>query len=205
MPSKLRNFSRIERHFYLATPSATVDDGRVFLKPLAPARKNPSPGREGVLRSRRPRREARRLENQMTRTIRLHELSQYFPNCQVSSIQSDTYAPPAHLGRDLENRLITFALGFGALSARIDLSGPAPVLVTTNSTREERRTELTGAARDWHRALNEMDELYNEDELAGLHRFLGIRRQTAEVRILPTRRHTKPPTRCFDQLHRIAA
>jgi hypothetical protein len=141
----------------------------------------------------------------MTRTIRLHELSKYFPICQVSSTKSDTSTPPVHLGRDLENRLITFALGFGALSARIDFSGSAPALVVTNSTRDEIRTELTGAARDWHRALNEMDDLYNEDELAGLHRFLGVRRQTAEVRILPTRTDNKPPTRCIDQLHRIAA
>ena len=141
----------------------------------------------------------------MTRTIRLHELSKYFPNCPVSPIKSDTYYQPICLGRDLENRLITFALGFGAVSARIDLSGPAPVLVVTNPTREEIRTELTGTARDWHLALNEMDRLYNEDELAGLYRFLRVRRQSAEIRILPTRRDTKPPTRCFNQLHRIAA
>jgi hypothetical protein len=141
----------------------------------------------------------------MTRTIRLHELSKHFPNCQVLPVKSDTYSQPICLGRDLENRLITFALGFGALSARIDLSGRAPVLVTTNSTREERRTELTGTARDWHLALNEMDELYNEDELAGLYRTLRFRRQTAELRILPTRRDNKLPTRCFHQLRRIAA
>ena len=118
----------------------------------------------------------------MTRTIRLNQLSEYFPTCQISPIITDTYNTPIHLGNDLQNRLVTFALGLGAVSARFDLSG---------------------TARDWHLALNEYADRYEENESAGLYRFLHIRRQTAEVKT--PARSIRTDTRCFDHLQRMAA
>jgi hypothetical protein len=114
----------------------------------------------------------------MTRIIRLHQLADYFPVAPLPA--PATF--PLLLANNLQNRLITLALGLGAIEARFDLTCAVPTLVVRSSRGNEIRTTITGAEWEWHKALDEFSSLYDEDERAGLNRFLGIRQTTPQSR-----------------------
>ena len=65
----------------------------------------------------------------MTRTIRLHQLADYFPVTSQTSPVASNANFPLRLGHNLQNRLITLALGLGAIDARFDLACHEPTLV----------------------------------------------------------------------------
>ncbi|WP_375413784.1 hypothetical protein [uncultured Bradyrhizobium sp.] len=118
----------------------------------------------------------------MTKHYRLSDLSNLFRPTRGPS--SDRTQPEARLflGNDLRNRLITFALGHGAVSARFDMAGRHPELVTLRADGQEKRTVLTGRARDWHLALDQHARDEEESERAGLNRFLRIRQSAIKTK-----------------------
>jgi hypothetical protein len=69
----------------------------------------------------------------------------------------------SHISQDLENRLATFALGYGAVSVRFEFVGGIPTLVALSEDGIESRTALSGTAAGWHRALDEMASLCDDD------------------------------------------
>ena len=85
-----------------------------------------------------------------------------------------------HIGSDLQNSLVTFALGCGAISAHIDLAGETPILVTVAANGNKFQTTLTGRNAEWHAALNRMAAIYDENTCAGLLRFLGTIHKRAD-------------------------
>jgi hypothetical protein len=111
----------------------------------------------------------------MTKSCRLNELTKFFPLPKQPARAAASAELPLFLGSDLKNRLVTFALAHGAISAQFDLAGRDPVLVTVNRDGQPKRTPLTGRARDWHLALDQHARDEDEDECAGLYRFLHAR------------------------------
>jgi hypothetical protein len=89
-----------------------------------------------------------------------------------SSIQD--FDQPIYLGNDLKNRLATFALGHGAVSVRFETTRGMPTMVVLSDGGPESHTVLSGTAAGWHRALDTMALLNDEDISAGLHRTLRI-------------------------------
>lgn len=135
----------------------------------------------------------------MTRIIRLHQLAEYFP---ITPLPAPIIFP-LRLGNNLQNRLVTLALGLGAIDARFDLTCPEPTLVARPERGKEIRTVISGPEWEWHKALDQYAAIYDEDERAGLNRFLNSH-QTAQLarRRQPTARRT---TRHFDTLMLLAA
>jgi hypothetical protein len=118
----------------------------------------------------------------MTKHHRLSDLSHLFRSAPHSAAGQTQPEARLFLGNDLRNRLITFALGHGAISANIDISGQHPELVTVRVDGERNRIVLTGRARDWHLALDQHARDEEENERAGLHRFLGIGQPAAKTK-----------------------
>src|SRR5664280_1301782 len=109
------------------------------------------------------------------RTSHLSDLKVFIPICQLSSLVEPRSPGTVRLSRDLERRLIDFALEHGAVRAEIDRTGAIPALVSISENGTEIRTSLTHNAGDWYWALNRMDALNHEDECAGLNRLLRVR------------------------------
>jgi hypothetical protein len=139
----------------------------------------------------------------MTRTIRLHELADYFPVTSQSAPMAANANFPLHLGKNLQNRLITLALGLGAIDARFDLTCREPTLVARSERGTEIRTVITGPEWQWHKALDQYAAIYDEDERAGLYRYLN----SHQLAQLARRREPKVrrSTRHFDTLMLLAA
>lgn len=78
---------------------------------------------------------------------------------------------PLTVGRNLENRLTTFALKNGARSAFLHVIAGTTVLVVRDKRGNEIKTAITGKAYEWHQALDKIDEA-DEDKRAGLLRYL---------------------------------
>ena len=108
-----------------------------------------------------------------------------------------------YIDRDLENRLITFSLGCGAISAQIDRSHSPPVLVTIAQNGLETRISLTGTAAGWHGALNAIADIDDEDASAGLFRILRTRSPNSESHTQA--KETEADNNCFGKLTRTAA
>ena len=108
-----------------------------------------------------------------------------------------------YVDKDLENRLVTFSLGCGAISAQIDRSHSPPVLVTIAQNGLETRTSLTGTAAGWHGALNAIADIDDEDASAGLFRILRIRPRNSDIHTQA--KQTRTHSNCFDELTRTAA
>jgi hypothetical protein len=135
----------------------------------------------------------------MTRTIRLHQLEEYFPIAPAPV----PVLFPLRLGNNLQNRLITLALGLGAIDARFDLTCPEPTLIARPKRGKEIRTVISGPEWEWHKSLDQFAAIYDEDERAGLYRFLNSNQMAQLTRSRePTGRRT---TRHFDTLMLLAA
>jgi hypothetical protein len=138
----------------------------------------------------------------MNRFIRLDHLADHFPVAPHSAPPAaNTF--PLRLGSNLQNRLVTLALGLGARAARFDLTCPIPTLVVLPPQGKEIRTTITGAEWEWHAALDQFASLYDEDKRAGLNRFLGVRRHVPQAKSLQP--ETRSATRYFEQIMLLAA
>ena len=139
----------------------------------------------------------------MTRTIRLHQLADYFPVISPLAPIADNANFPLLLGKNLQNRLITLALGLGAIDAHFDLTCREPTLVSRSERGKQIRTVISGPEWQWHKALDQYAAIYDEDERAGLYRYLN----SHQMAHLERRREAmaRRSTRQFDTLMLMAA
>ena len=139
----------------------------------------------------------------MTRTIRLHQLADYFPVTSQTAPVAANANFPLRLGNNLQNRLITLALGLGAIDARFDPTCPEPTLVARPERGKEIRMVISGPEWQWHKALDQYAAIYDEDERAGLYRYLN----SHQMAHLERRREAmaRRSTRQFDTLMLMAA
>ncbi|WP_156179603.1 hypothetical protein [Bradyrhizobium sp. LTSPM299] len=139
----------------------------------------------------------------MNSYIRLDQLADYFPATSQSAPVAANANFPLRLGNNLQNRLVTLVLGLGAIDARFDPTCNEPTLVARSSRGAEIRTVISGPEWQWHKALDQFAALYDEDERAGLYRYLNSH-QMAHLarRRTPT---VKGNTRQLDTLMLLAA
>jgi hypothetical protein len=139
----------------------------------------------------------------MNRYIRLDQLADHFPVApQLTPVAANTNLP-LRLGKNLQNRLVTSALGLGAIDARLDFGCPEPTLVARSERGKEIRTVISGPEWKWHKALDPFAAIYDEDERAGLYRYLNSHQMAhLAMRRKPKARRT---TRQFDTLTLMAA
>jgi hypothetical protein len=109
----------------------------------------------------------------MVRLTSLSQLKVYFPIRQLQAVAPRCRRQELlYVGRNLENRLITFALSNGARSAFLRQSDRTTMLVVCDGRGGKITTAITGTAAEWHQALDKLEATYDEDECAGLHRYL---------------------------------
>jgi hypothetical protein len=139
----------------------------------------------------------------MNSYIRLDQLADYFPVTSQSAPVAANANFPLRLGNNLQNRLITLALGLGAIDARFDPTCPEPTLVARPERGKAIRMVISGPEWQWHKALDQYAAIYDEDERAGLYRYLN----SHQMAHLARRREAmaRRPTRQFDTLMLMAA